>query len=153
MIVFPIFVEKNCDMEIPRGNSREDIKARRIIIKDFYAKWISEHQDKMVWNKSLEAFILVKNTSINEILGHAPKSVEATAAQFHLTKILSDARLVDRWPPKHGDKNQKIFSTVFLLRWRQCRLLVGFQKSKGEYVLYYISGGQKKKSRQAATFE
>jgi hypothetical protein len=47
-------------MEIPRGNSREDIKARRQIIKDFYANWIAEHPEKKVYNKSLKADIHVK---------------------------------------------------------------------------------------------
>ena len=37
-------------MEIPRGNSREDIKAHRQIIKDFYASWIAEHPDKTTYN-------------------------------------------------------------------------------------------------------
>ena len=51
---------KICAMEIPRGNSREDIKARKQIINDFYANWIAEHPDKKVWNKSLHAYIHVK---------------------------------------------------------------------------------------------
>lgn len=33
------------------------------------------------------------------------------------------------------------------------RLLVGYQTTKGEWVLYYISGGKKNKSRQVATFQ
>ena len=37
-------------MEIPLGNSREDNKARKQIIKDFYASWIAEHPEKKVWN-------------------------------------------------------------------------------------------------------
>ena len=43
--MFSIFVKTNCAMEIPRGNSREDIKARKQIIKDFYATWIAEHPE------------------------------------------------------------------------------------------------------------
>lgn len=99
-------------MEIPRGNSREDIKAWRQIIKDFYARWIAEHPDKRVWNKSLGAYIHVKNDSVNEILGHAPRSVEATEAQTHLNEILSDAKYIEKLPPKYGDKNQKKFFQI-----------------------------------------
>ena len=128
-------------IEIPRGNSREEIKTRRQIIKDFYAKWIANHPEKRVWNSSLKAFIHVKFASINEACGHAPRSVEATTAQLHLSKILEEATLLDDWPPKYGDKNQKAFSRLFLLRWHESRVLVGFQKTTGEYVLYYISGG------------
>lgn len=128
---------------IPQGNTPQDNKARRQIIKDYYSKWILEHPNKTIWNRSLHAFIHVKGTSINEILGHAPRSIEATKAQFHLTEILTESVLVDQWPPKHGDKNQKSFSKMLLLKWKHCRLLVGFQKATTEYVLYYISGGQK----------
>ena len=116
-------------MEIPRGNNREDIKARRQIIKDFYAGWIAKHPDKKVWNKSLNAYIHVKNDSINETLGHAPRSAEATEAQTHLTEILSEAVYVESRPPKFGDKNQKKFSKMLLLRWNNCRVLVGKRKT------------------------
>ena len=63
-------------MEIPRGNSREDIKARRQIIKDYYASWCAAHPDKKVWNQSLKAYIHIKFQSINETAGirnHTPK--------------------------------------------------------------------------------
>ena len=133
-------------MEIPRGDSREDIKARREIIKNFYANWIADHAEKQVWNKSLNAFIHVKNDSINEALGHAPRSVEATLAQMHLSEVLSDAEFVEKGPPKHGNKNQKKFSQMLILRWGNSRVLVGRRKTTSEYELYYISGGQQKKA-------
>lgn len=91
-------------MEIPRGYGRDDIKARRQIIKDFYASWIAQHPEKKVWNKSLKAYILVKFDSINEALGHAPRSFEATSAQLHLSEALSDAICVEERPTKYGDE-------------------------------------------------
>jgi hypothetical protein len=133
-------------MIIPNGNSREDNKARRQIIKVFYATWIAEHPNKSVWNKSFNAFVYVKNASINEALGHAPRSVEATCAQMHLTEILSDAIYCGILPIKAGNNNQKRFSKMILLRWKSSRVLVGQRKSNGEYELYYISGGQKNKA-------
>ena len=54
------------------------------------------------------------------------------------------AKVVGRLKPKYGNKNQKPYSELFLLRWKHCRLIVGYQKTKNEYVLYYLSGGQKK---------
>lgn len=60
-------------MDIPNENSREANKARRIIIKAFYADWISKHPEKKIWNQSLKAYINVKNDSVNEALGHAPR--------------------------------------------------------------------------------
>ena len=130
---------------IPKGRTKEDIKIREQLIKDFYARWISEHPDKKVYNKSLKANIHVKFLSINEALGHAPRSYEATLAQTHLSEILAEAVLFEKRPPKYGDKNQKSFSKMCFLRWNTSRLLVGLQRTSGEYVLYYISGGPTKK--------
>ena len=39
---------KNNGITIPAGTRKEDIKVREKIIKDFYAKWISEHPDKKI---------------------------------------------------------------------------------------------------------
>lgn len=133
-------------MEIPQGNTPEDNKARRVIIKEFYAHWMSEHPEKKIWNKSLKAYINVKNDSVNEALGHAPRSVQATLAQMHLTEILSDAKYVETRPPKHGNNNQKKFSQMLLLKWKSSRVLVGRRKNGGALELYYISGGQKNKA-------
>lgn len=133
-------------MEIPQGNSREDNKARRQIIKDFYAHWMSEHPDRKVWNKSLKAFIKVNNQSVNEILGHASRSVEATSAQFYLTDILSNAIFIESRPPKCRNNNQKKFSKMLFLKWESSRVLVGQRKTSGDFELYYISGGQKNKA-------
>lgn len=34
--------------DIPKGRTKDDIKIREKLIKDFYAQWISEHPDKKV---------------------------------------------------------------------------------------------------------
>lgn len=134
------------EIEIPTGNTPEDNKTRRNLIKRFYSQWILDHPGRVVWNRSLKAYIHVKGLSVNEILGHASRSADATKAQFHLSEILSNALFVDQWPPKYGNNNQKPFSKVLFLRYQQFRLLVGLQRTKNEYVLYYISGGQKIKA-------
>lgn len=143
-------MDRKCTLEkdiyIPSGNTPEDNKARRRIIQRFYSRWILDHPDRVIWNRSLNGYIHVKGTSVNEILGHAPRSVEATKAQFYLSEILSNAILIDQWPPKYGNNNQKSFSKILFLRYKRYRLLVGLQKTKNEYVLYYISGGQKIKA-------
>jgi len=132
------FGENMCAMEIPQGYTREDIKARRQIIKDFYAQWIAAHPEKRVWNKSLKAYIYVKFQSINETAGHAAISYQSTNAVMQLSDVLEKAKLVEKWSPKYNDKNQKPYSKLFLMRWKDCRLIVGLQKSTGEYVQYYI---------------
>lgn len=126
-------------MEIPRGNSREDIKARRQIIKDFYANWIAEHPEKNVYNKSLKADIHVKFLSINETVGHASGTFESTKAVIGLTDILENAKVVTRKPKKQEDKNQKMFSHIFILMNGPIKLTVGRQKNTGEYIQYCIT--------------
>ena len=129
-------------MEIPQGNSREDNKARKQIIKDYYASWIANHPDKKVWNKSLKRFIHIKGQSINETAGHASLSYESTHAVFELTEVLKEATVRETWVPKHGDKNQKPYSEMRLLRWKNYRLIIGYQKSKSEWVQYYLGSEQ-----------
>ena len=89
-------------MEIPKGNSREDIKNRKQIIKDFYATWIAEHPEKIVWNKSLKAEIHIKYLSINETVGHASGTFESTDAVMSLTEIHHPICLIDlkKKPPR-----------------------------------------------------
>ena len=135
------------ELEIPKGNTQEDIKARRHIIKAVYGIWVKEHPEKKVWNDSLNAYIHVKFLSLNEILGHAPRSFESTQAFTRMSAIMANATFVESRPPKPRDKNQKSFSKMSLLRWKHYRLLVGNQKSTGEQVLYYIGGGRKPRKK------
>lgn len=125
-------------IEVPKGNSRDDNRARRQVIKDFYSRWIAAHPDKKIWNKTLHDYIHVKYQSINETVGHAAISYESTMAVLHLTEILESACVVEKWPPKYNDKNQKPYSKMILLRWKKYRLIVGVQRTTGEYVQYYV---------------
>lgn len=126
-------------MEIPRGKTREEIKAREKIIKDYYAGWIANNPSKAVWNNSLNAEIKVKGISINETYEHAARSYESTLAVMDLTEILSSAVIVSHGPHKSDDKNQKAFSEIYVMRYKGIRLIVGYQPSKGDYVQYSIT--------------
>ena len=99
----------NAMIHIPKGSSPEDIKARKQLIGDFYAKWCAEHPDKQIWNSSLNASIHVKFHSINETKGHASGSFESTKAIFNLTSILENAKKIKQKPKKQSEKesNQK----------------------------------------------
>lgn len=131
-------------MEIPRGNSREDTKARRQIIKDFYNNWFSSNPDQVVRNKALHADIHVKYSSMNETSGRASASYESTMAVFHLSDVLEKATVTSIVSPKPRDKNQKIFSKIFKMKYGKYKLVVGLQKSTGHLVQYYVGGGDKK---------
>ena len=129
----------NRDIDIPKGNSREEIKARERIIKSFYSKWIAENPSKAVWNNALKAYIKVKFISINETYENAARTYESTVAVFMLTEILAESRIVAQGPKKANDKNQKSFSRIYVMRYETIRLIVGFQPSKGDYVQYSIT--------------
>lgn len=133
-----------CDADgIPTGRSKEEIKIREKLIKDFYAKWIEENPEKKVWNENLNSFILVKYLSINETYNKAARSYESTKAVFRLSEILQKAQLVEELPTKPNNKNQKSFSKMIIMRYRNVKLTVGYQKSKEENVQYGITVPQK----------
>lgn len=126
-------------MEIPKGNCVEDIKARKKVNGDFYSVWNSEHPDKKVWNKSLNAYIHVKYQSINETKGQASISFESTCAVFRLTELLQNAVVAKEKPSKAKDKNQRPYDRMIFLYHDGIRVLVGHQKSTDEYVQYCIT--------------
>ena len=132
-------------MEIPRGSSPEDFKARKIIIADFYARWNAEHPDKKVWNKSLNAYIYVKYQSLNETKGQASVSYESTKAVLKLTEILEKAVVAKNKPAKKDDKNQKAYDKMVFMYYNGIRVLVGHQTSKDEYVQYCITATKRTK--------
>ena len=63
--------------DIPTGHTKEEIKVREKLIKDFYAQWISRHPEKKIWNRNLKAFINVKFLSINETYDKASRCYES----------------------------------------------------------------------------
>ena len=131
------------EIEIPRGDTKEDKKARRQIIKDFYAHWFANHPKK-IWNRSLQEYIYIKGNSMNETSGQASFSYESTKEVLRLSEILANATLEKRMPPKRDSKNQKPYSEILIMRWKSAMLVVGRQETTGEYVQYCISARDKK---------
>ena len=81
--------------DIPTGRTKQEIKFREQLIKDFYVKWISEHPDKKVFNIAFGKYICVKFLSINETYEKAARSYESTLAVFRLTEILQNTSKCD----------------------------------------------------------
>lgn len=136
--------EMECDADgIPMGRSKEEIKIREKLIKDFYAKWIGANPTKKVWNENLNNYILVKYLSINETYNKAARSYESTKAVFHLSEILEKALLVEELPTKPNNKNQKGFSKMLIMRHDNVKLTVGCQRTTNENVQYGITVPQK----------
>ena len=125
--------------DIPIGHTKEDIKTREKLIKDFYAQWIAAHPDKKVWNKSLGAFINVKFLSINETYEKASRSYESTLAVFRLTEILELAVKTGEQPAKQNTRNQKQFEKLLIMQHGEVKLTVGLQRSNQDLVQYCIT--------------
>lgn len=125
--------------EIPLGHTKEDIKVREKLIKDFYANWIAKHPDKMVWNKGLNEYIHIKFLSINETYEKASRSYESTLAVFQLTEILENATLLSTKPTKRNTRNQRQFEVLLMMQYNNIKLTVGRQRSNQELVQYCIT--------------
>lgn len=128
--------------DIPKGNSKEDIKKREKIIKNFYAEWISKHPDKKIWNNSLRDYINVRFISINETASKASLKYESTRLIFSLSNILRFAVKVSERPPKNN-KNQKGFVKIIILQHTTkddltAKLTVGVQRT-GNKIQYCIT--------------
>ena len=124
---------------IPEGHTIKDIKIREQIIRDFYAKWISEHPDKKIWNEDLQDYICVKYQSINETYNKAARRYESTLAVFRLTEVMEKAVFKEEKPTKPGDKNQKPYSKLLILLYDGIKLTVGVQKTTQEKVQYCLT--------------
>jgi hypothetical protein len=124
---------------IPTGRTKEDIKKRERIIKDFYAQWIAEHPDKRIMNEALGKYICIKFLSINETYEKAARSYESTLAVFRLTEILRNAILVEELPAKRNTRNQKQFEKMLVMQHDRIKLTVALQRSNQEYVQYCIT--------------
>lgn len=125
-------------IEIPAGNSREEIKIRDKAIKDFYALWNAEHPDKKMWNEDLQDYIHVRFLSIEETSEKAARQYEATLAVFRLTELLTKSKKVDEVEPKKGTKNQHPFVKILIMHLDNINMTVGVQKS-GNKIQYCIT--------------
>lgn len=126
-------------MKIPQGNSREEVKLRDQIIKDFYAGWIAENPEKKMWNEDLQDYILVKYLSITETAEKAARQYESTMAVMRLSELLTKSKKVAEVPPKKGTKNQKPFLKMYIMQLDNIKMTVGLQKSTGDKVQYCIT--------------
>ena len=61
-------------MNIPQGNSKEDLKRREEIIDQVYRRWTEENPDKRVYNRSLKDYINIRYLSISETSRHTAKT-------------------------------------------------------------------------------
>lgn len=129
---------------IPMGESPEAIKQRKQIIYDFYQKWKTDHPEKSVYNKSLNADILIRKESVVEAAGHAAKRYKSTLAVFKLEEILSCAVQVALDVPKRNNKNQSKLIKMILMSYNDTflgtiKLTVGVRNRTLDKIQYGIT--------------
>lgn len=135
----------NQNIEIPTGDSREDIKGREQIISDVYRKWYEANPSKAVYNENLKDYINVRFLSVTETMRHAAKTYLSTLAVLQLDVILRFAHQVgEPTPIKLGVNNQSIFKEMIIM---ECslvgigiaKLTVGIKKKTGMKIQYCIT--------------
>jgi len=133
---------------IPQGQTRENIKQREQILKDFYAMWNAANPTKHVFNTALNDFIHVRFLSIQETVEHAAFTYKSTLAVTYLTEILEKATVEKRVAPKPDNQNQKRFSEVIIMQYNKrafgkIKLTVGVLRGSRQKIQYCITAIEK----------
>ena len=147
-ILGPFEDENNCleirPEDVPVGDSIEDRRTRNRLIRQFYFQWMGKHEDRKVFNKSLDDYIHIKYISVNETAGHASLRYLSTLAVLQLDAILPNADLKYNNPVNPRTKNQKGFKRMLIMEYNcpaigLVRLTVGQKGSDGSKVQYCIT--------------
>lgn len=141
---------------IPKGNSKDDIRQRELIIRQFYQKWKVENPSQRKFNLSLKDFINIRMISIVETSEHAAKRYLSTLAVLQLDAILTGAQTLAITRPKKGNKNQQSFERMMIMAYPlpgigMAKMTVGIRrlsKEKVQYCITAISGSDIKKAPQ-----
>lgn len=132
------------NIEIPHGQTKEEMQMRKKFIKDFYAKWNAANPTKHIYNIDLKDFISVRFLSIQETSLLAALSYKSTLAVTYLTEILEKAKGNKRVQPKTDNQNQKRFSEMILMQYDKkefgrIKLTVGILKGSKQNIQYCIT--------------
>ncbi len=138
----------NIQLEIPKGETKEEIKLRGKIIKDFYANWNAANPAKQIFNIELNDFIHVRFLSLQGTVEHASFTYKSTLAVTCLTEILEKAIVKIRVKPKPNNQNQKRFSEMIIMQYNKkgigkIKLTVGVLKESQQNIQYCITAIQK----------
>ena len=129
---------------IPQGSSLQDIKEREKIIRDFYREWKERNRSQRKFNISLKEFINIRMISIIETSEHAAKTYLSTLAVLQLDAILVGAKPVSVRKTKEGNKNQKSFERIIIMKYDligigTVKMTVGVRRRTHEKVQYCIT--------------
>ena len=130
-------------MDIPIGNSPEDVSARRSIISNFYREWKIANPEHKRFNLCLNEFINIRFVSITETCTHASRTYLSTLAVLQLDAVLTYAKKVGEVPVKNNG-NQKPFDKMIVMHY-DCpgigpvKMTVGVRRGNHEKVQYCIT--------------
>ncbi len=130
--------------DVPTGDAVEDRRSRNRIIRKFYFQWMIRHEERRIFNKSLNDYIHIKYISVNETAGHASLRYLSTLAVLQLDAILPNAVLKESKPINPKTKNQRGFKRMLIMEYNcpaigLVRLTVGQKGSDGTNVQYCIT--------------
>ncbi|MCL2414690.1 MAG: hypothetical protein FWC94_05490 [Bacteroidales bacterium] len=131
-------------LDIPQGQTREEIQQRRQFIKNFYANWTAVNPTKHIYNIALKDFINVRFLSMDETAEQAGYTYKSTLAITYLTEILEKATIVERVKPKPNNQNQKRFSEIIIMQYNKptfgkIKLVVGVLRGSRQNIQYCIT--------------
>ncbi len=121
-------------MEIPTGNSPEDVATRRKIIANFYREWKIANPSLKRYNLSLKEDINIRHVSITETCTHASRTYLSTLSVLQLDAILT----------VKDNGNQKPFEKMIVMSY-DCpgigtvKMTVGVRRGNHEKVQYCIT--------------
>jgi len=135
-------------LDIPQGQTKNEIQQREQIIRDFYATWNAINPTKHIFNIALNDFIHVRFLSMHETARHAATSYKSTLAVTFLTEILEKATIEKRVKPKPNSQNQKRFSEVIIMKYGKpifgkIKLTVGVLRGSRQNIQYCITAIEK----------
>lgn len=130
-------------INIPQGDTSEEIAIRRNIIANSYREWKEQNPLQRRYNVSLKEYINIRFVSITETCTHASRSYLSTLAVLQLDAILTGAKKVSTVTPKKNG-NQKEFEKMIVMRYDcpgigSVKMTVGVKRRTHEKVQYCIT--------------
>jgi len=143
-------------LNIPQGQTKEEVRQREQIIRDFYATWNAINPTKHIFNIALNDFIHVRFLSMHETARHAATGYKSTLAVTFLTEILKMATVEKIVKPKPNSQNQKRFSEVIIMQYDKAtfgkiKLTVGVLRGSRQNVQYCITAMENEKTTNNPT--
>jgi hypothetical protein len=135
------------DFVIPKGKTKEDIKAREEVTKSMYACWCAENPSKKRRNTDLKSEIEVNTESMGKITSNTGSNYKSALAFYYLDFILENAKKV-KTSQAESNRQKKLVKGGYMLEmkldnfdfdfFKEIKLMVGVKRNKDK-VVYSIT--------------